>query len=76
MSTTTFQQPTSTTVNTPALSLADVRRIAQSLRRTLLLRRYSHGSLKRSAMAMINIYLRQSAKNFAAVNPHTMHSAM
>ncbi len=76
MSTATLQKPSATTSNTPILSLADIQRIARSLRRTLLLRRYSHGTLKRSAMAMINLYIRQSAKNFAARDRHDLHTAM
>lgn len=42
-------------------SLSDFQRIARSLKRTQLARRYSRGSFKHSSMAMINLYMRDNA---------------
>jgi hypothetical protein len=62
-STTLFVQP------------ADIQRIGRALRRYALLSKYSHGTIKRQAMAMINIYIRQSVRP-AVGHPHDWHAVM
>ena len=43
-------------------SPADLKLLKRSFRRAHLLRRYGRGGIKRSAMAMINYYMRQPAR--------------
>lgn len=57
------------------LQLADLQLIERSFRRAKLLKRYSHGTIKRSAMAMINHYIRQAGSHFARQS-HDLHTAM
>lgn len=63
----------STDTNTLKLAtlqqIADVQRIARALKRSEITRKYSHGTIKRSAMAMINYYIR-SAAEFMNGNHH------
>lgn len=66
---------TRTAHSTNFLQLADLQLIERSFRRANLLRRYSHGTIKRSAMAMINHYIRQAGAHFAK-HPHDLHTAM
>ena len=54
---------------------ADILRISRALRRYALLNKYSHGTIKRSAMAMINIYIKQSAHP-SIKHPRDMHAVM
>ncbi len=61
--------------STMSPSPADLRRLARSLKRAEIVQRYSHGSVKHLAMAMINNYLRLAGKNFAH-GPHDLHAAM
>jgi hypothetical protein len=51
--------------NSHSPALTDTQRIARSLRRAELIRRYSRGTVKRSAMAMINHYIRQASQQFS-----------
>ena len=60
------------TLNSPT---TDIQRIARSLKRTLILGRYSHGSIKRSSMAMINIYLRRAGYHFVKQS-NDLHAVM
>lgn len=55
--------------------LTDIQRIARSLRRYALLSKYSHGTIKRSTMAMINLYIKQSAHP-PLKHPHDWHAVM
>jgi hypothetical protein len=50
--------------------IADIQRIARSLKRWEIAVRYSHGTIKRSAMAMINQYIRQASKRFSSDELH------
>jgi hypothetical protein len=68
-------QFTDTNSTVQAITEADLKRIARSLQRAELSRRYSHGTIKRRAMAMINHYIRAAAKNLAH-RPADMHPAM
>ena len=61
--------------STIPLSPADLQRLARSFKRAALTKRYSHGSVKRLAMAMINQYLRLAGQNFAK-GPHDLHVVM
>ena len=54
---------------------SDIQHIARALRRYALLSRYSHGTIKRSAMAMINIYIKQFAHPVMH-HPHDWHAVM
>lgn len=66
---------TANTESSPQLLKPDeLQLIIRSFRRTTLLRRYSHGTLKRSAMAMVNHYIRHAGSHFA--RPHDLHTAM
>lgn len=60
--------------STIPLTHADIQRIARSLKRADVFRRYSHGTIKRSAMAMINYYMRLAGHNFSS--PHNLHTVM
>lgn len=64
----------STATTNLAPTLADLRHIERAFRRAELLRRHSHGTFKRSAMAMINHYMRL-AKPLASSN-NDLHPAM
>lgn len=57
------------------LQLTDTQRIARSLQRSTIATKYSHGTVKSSAMAMINLYIRQAGKNFAKP-PNDLHAVM
>lgn len=64
-------------------TLTDMQRIAHSLQRATLTAKYSHGTVKRRAMAMINHYLRLANINLAVREAsrhkhahHEMHVAM
>lgn len=59
----------------PLLTHTDIQRIARSLKRADLFKKYSHGTIKRSAMAMINHYIRLAGHNFAG-GPHDLHAVM
>jgi len=56
--------------NSNAFAVTDTQRIARSLRRAALIQRYSRGTAKRSAMAMINHYIRQASHRFSARHHH------
>lgn len=53
----------------------DMQHIARSLKRADLFKRYSHGTIKRSTMAMINYYMRLAGQHFAG-GPHDLHAVM
>lgn len=75
METLTVRTTQTNTLN-PDRPMTDVQRIARSLKRSQLSRRYSRGTFKRSAMAMINLYVRQAGKQFAAPHRHDLHAVM
>lgn len=64
-----------TKTNTLNSSATDIQRIARSLKRALIISRYSRGSIKRSSMAMINMYIRLAGHNFAN-SPRDLHAVM
>ncbi len=65
---------TSATTTNLAPTLADLRHIERAFRRAELLRRYSQGTFKRSAMAMINQYMRLTAH--VSKSSNDLHPAM
>ena len=78
MNTVTRRATDTNTHNSQTLQqITDVQRIARSLKRSALIRKYSHGTIKRSAMAMINQYIRQGGKQFStSSNQRELHVAM
>ena len=61
--------------DTNYMTAADLKRIARSLQRASLFKRYSHGTIKRSTMAMINYYMRLAGNGFGK-HPHDLHMVM
>lgn len=66
---------TNTNSTFQAVNEADLKRIARSLQRASITKRYSHGTIKRRAMAMINYYIRTAGSEFAS-GRGGMHPAM
>lgn len=75
MAQTQYLTDTNTFTPTTPITHSELQRIARSLKRADLSRRYSHGTIKRSAMAMINYYMRQAGTQFAT-HPHDLHAVM
>ena len=61
--------------DTNFMAPADLKRIARSLQRASLFKRYSHGTIKRSTMAMINYYMRIAGEGFSK-HPRNLHVTM
>lgn len=61
--------------DTNFMTAADLKRIARSLQRANLFKRYSHGTIKRSTMAMINYYMRIAGGGFSK-HPQDLHIVM
>lgn len=75
MITSTLQLPDTNIQTTATLPINDLRRIVWSLKRFTIIKKYSHGTLKRSAMAMINYYMRLASRNMTT-SANDLHVAM